>query len=342
MAEPLKLLGAPGSPYTRKMVALLRYRRIAYAIQWGSHRDPPAHLPTPRVKLLPTVYFADGDGGHEAVVDSTPIIRRLETDYPGRSAIPSDPVLAFLNYLIEDFADEWLTKQMFHYRWAHEADAKNAGPLLIFWTKPTINDADAQAMADEFSRGQIERLHVVGSNATTAQTIEESYMRLLECLDGLIQAQGYALGTRPSSADFAIFGQLAQLAIIEPTSAKLANEAAPRVRAWLDRVEDLSGIEPEESDWLDRDKIAHVLTPLLAEIGRVYVPFLLANAEAARSGDVHFDTEIDGRRWTQPVFGYQAKCLRWIREEFAALSAEDQRLTRMMLETAECAELLNE
>ena len=34
--ERLTLIGAPPSPYTRKMIALLRYRHIPYQIIWGN------------------------------------------------------------------------------------------------------------------------------------------------------------------------------------------------------------------------------------------------------------------------------------------------------------------
>ena len=92
--EPIALSGAPGSPYTRKMLAVLRYRRIPYRLL------PPegpalADLPKPKVRLLPTFYLPGPDGALEAVVDSTPIIRRLEKERSGRSVIPADPALAF-------------------------------------------------------------------------------------------------------------------------------------------------------------------------------------------------------------------------------------------------------
>lgn len=339
--ERVELLGVPGSPYTRKMLSLLRYRRIPYNLILGGHKiGEESTRPVPKVKLLPTFYFPDGAGGVEAVVDSTPIIRRLEKDYVGRAALPTDPALGFVNDLIEDFADEWLTKPMFHYRWAHDEDAKNAGPLLIFWSDPTLPDDKAKEMAAFISNHQINRLYVVGSNDVTAPIIEGSFERLVGILDKLVQKNGCVLGPRPSSADFALFGQLTQLAYVEPTSAKLLNKASPRLRAWLDRVEDLSGLNVNEVEWPALSALAPSLRPLLTEIGRVYVPFLLANAKAFQAGDGSFEAEIDGRPWTQPTFPYQAKCLMWLRESFVALPAAAQGQVKDVLAATGCEPLL--
>ncbi len=130
---PISLMGVPGSPYTRKMLAVLRYRRIPYRLLLASHRAPPKGMPRSKVPLLPTFYFPGANGELEAVTDSTPIIRRLENEFQGRSIIPSDPVIAFLDYLLEDYGDEWLTKAMFHYRWYYRADIENAGNILPIW-----------------------------------------------------------------------------------------------------------------------------------------------------------------------------------------------------------------
>ncbi len=338
-AGPLALMGAAGSPYTRKMLALLRYRHIPYAVHWASHRNPPAGYPEPPVKLLPTFYFSKAGGGYEAVVDSTPIIRRLEAEHQGRSVIPRDPVIAFLNYLIEDYGDEWLTKAMFHFRWAHQADIDNAGPMLIFWNDPTLPDDEAASAAKSIAQRQIDRLYVVGSNPTTAATIESSYARLLAILDRLVQTQGYVLGKRPASADFAIYGQLTQLGVIEPTSARIMANVSRRVRGWLDRIEDLSGLAPREADWLARNDL-ETLKPFLTEIGRVYAPFLLANAKAVMSGAGAVEATIDGRAWTQPAFPYQAKCLKWIRDEFQKLAPSDQADIRNLFSGTGCDTLL--
>lgn len=306
----IEVFGAPASPYTQKILALLRYRRIPYQVFWSGLSDPPEGYPLPKVKLLPTVYLRSDDG-LEALVDSTPIIQRLEKIHNDRTVQPESEVLQFLNLLIEDFADEWLTKAMFHYRWHFKKDAENAGPYLAYGQDPQFSSSDGKAMSDAFSQRQISRLPLVGSNQFTAPIIEASFQRLIGILDRIIQRQGFILGARPSSADFAIYGQLTQLGIVDPTSSELLIKISPRLRAWLDRVKDLSG--QSAGPWIEDSTISEHLGELLTEIGRVYTPFLIANAEAAAQGKSEVETVIDQQRWIQPVFPYQVKCLQILR-----------------------------
>lgn len=337
--ERLELTGAPGSPYTRKMLSVLRYRRLPYSVFWGNGNIPEGY-PEPKVRLLPTFFFPDGDNGELVpVTDSTPIIRRLEKDHAGRSVIPTDPTLRFINDLIEDYADEWLTKAMFHFRWAHEADWKNAAPLLVYWGMNTAPKDVAEEFAANFAKRQIDRLYVVGSNEVTAETIESSYERLVEILDQLISRKGFVLGARPASADFALYGQLTQLTTVEPTSMAITQKVSQRVRAWVDLMDDLSGLSPSDEDWFTADEAREALTPLLNEIGRTYTPAMIANGKAVMAGEANFDTEIDGRPWTQPTFKYQAKCLQWLREDHAALSDNERGSVDALLQGSGCEPL---
>ena len=320
MAEvtSLKLKGVPGSPYTRKMLAYLRFRHIPYELLIGD-QSAALGLPEPKVSLLPTFYLPNEDGELEAVVDSTPLIRRFEKERPGRAVLPDDPILNFLSYLIEDYADEWLTKAMFHYRWYYEADIDMAGTVLPHWSNIQASADDLRELKGFVSQRQISRLYVVGSNDTTAPVIEASYKRFLRTMDKLIEKQKFVLGARPSSADFGIYAQLTQLAKFDPTPAAECLALAPRVYAWTDLVDDLSGQPAEEDGWMSVDAAAETLADLLREIGRTYAPALLANAEALRAGEEEMRTTIDGQSWVQPAFPYQAKCLEWINAEYRQL-----------------------
>jgi glutathione S-transferase len=316
---PLRLVGAEGSPYSRKLRAVLRYRRIPHA--WIVRGAPEGRgLPEPRVALLPQLLLPGADGALEAVTDSTPLIRRLEAAWAGRSVIPPDPALDFLDALLEDYADEWLTKAMFHYRWSFAPDVEKAAALLPRWARTELSDERVRPLSEAFAARQIGRLAVVGSNATTAPVIEESYVRLLRLLDARLAETRFVWGGRPGAADFALYGQLTQLTGFDPTPSALALERAPRVVAWVQGVEDLSGLEPAEGDWLAAGALPASLRALLAEVGRVYAPFLLANADALARGAERVECTIDGRPWVQAPFPYQAKCLAWLREARAALA----------------------
>jgi hypothetical protein len=121
---------------------------------------------------------------------------------------------------------------------------------------------------------------------------------------------------------------------------EVARLAAPRVAAWVDLMEDLSGLEPTEADWTSRDAIPETLTALLGEVGRGYVPVMLANAQALLSGAAEVKTEVDGKPWVQQPFPYQGKCLQWLRGEYEALTAADRARADAILRGTECERLL--
>jgi glutathione S-transferase len=325
MQDPVRLVGGTASPYTQKMVALLRYRRIPYAVTWGQVEAVCGIMgvDAPRPVLMPTFFFEE-EGALRATVDSTPIIRRLEAMYPGRSVIPDDPALAFIDYLLEDFGDEWCTKYMFHYRWYPQADADNAGSLLPLGMDVTL---PAQQLAQSkafFSERQIGRLYVVGSNDTTAPVIDASYRRFLAAMEAHLANQKFLLGNRPGSGDFGIYGQLTQLVGFDPTPRAIAHEVSPRTVAWVDQMADQCGLEPAGEDWLAIERQPGTLKGLLQEVGRVYAPAQLANARAVQAGDKTWECEIDGAAWTQQTFPYQAKCLQWTNERYRSLAAGDR------------------
>ncbi len=347
MVVTQELMGAPGSPYTRKMLALMRYRHIPYRVEWQSRifkKDGASRRPQPKVSLLPTFYIKNADGEDSAITDSTPILRQFEQDYNGRHVIPSDPALALLNALVEDYADEWLTKSMFHYRWSYAADIGQAGKILPLWGNITMPDAEMDKLADFVRDRQIGRLSYVGSNVQTAPLIEASFKRFLACAEAHI-ASGFPFmfGQRPASADFAIYGQLTCLAHFDPTPQKIILDIAPRLYAWTGIMEDLSGhVVDEAAGWEDITSIPPSLTAVLQEIGHTYVPYLLANAAAVMKGETQMNFTLDGTQWRQNPFPYQVKCLQWLREDYAALSAADKARFDAAIVHTDCAALFND
>ena len=339
--NPIPIVGNPASPYTRKMLALMRYRRIPYAVEWG---DPRAlikkmGLEEPKPILLPVLVF-NIDGKNKAITDSTPIIRHLENEFSVRRVIPSDPKLNFLNYVLEDFGDEWVTKYMFHYRWHFEDDIEKAGTVLPLMHDVSLENKSHLEFKKYFSELQTSRLWVVGSNNKTAPIIEESYKRFLNQLETCLSINPFLFGKRPSSSDYAIYGQLTQLIGFDPTSSAIAHNISPRAISWIDQMEDLSGLNVHEEDWITFEQAERNLSNIFEEIGKVYMPALLANSNAINQNEKTWTANIDGAEWNQKSFPYQAKCLQWINNEFEVLSNDDQKDILNFLRNTGCSDLI--
>lgn len=338
--HPLKLGGAYGSPYSVKMRAVLRYRRIPFT--WVLRDSALDDLPPVPVRLIPVIAFPDADGVYtEAMIDSSPLIDRLETMVTGRSLTPTDPVVAFLDRLVEDYADEWLTKAMFHYRWYYPEAIDKARRLLPLDHDPQQPDRRWEKAQAFIADRQIGRRALVGCTDENRPVVEASYERLLDLLDAIWHVQPFVFGQRPGRADMGLYGQLRQLVQWDPVSARIAVERSARTVNWVDRVDDLSWlpVDDETAGWCGRDDLPEATTALFAEIGRTYVPFMLANAAAIDRGDDMVDVEIDGHPYRQGTFVYQHKCLGWLRDHYAALAATDRADVDRLLAGTGCERL---
>lgn len=325
------LHGALGSPYSMKMRALLRYRRITHVWSHGPEANAArAKLGAP---VIPVLEYPDGTLAY----DSTPLVYDLEQRHQGRSVIPDDPATAFIAHLLEDFGDEWMTKAMFGYRWLEEVDQLQMSRWLAFDAFKGSGLEQITNFSDAFRDRQVGRMGLVGCTRENFTLIEASTRRVLKALEDHVVNQHFLFGTRPSLAELGLYAQISQLGV-DPTAQAMMRADFPYTFRWLFHIDDMSGIGGE---WDAADsEFSPVVGALLSEVGKVYVPFLLANAAAAEAGEESFRIEVDGLPYTQGVFKYQLKCLRDLRNRYAGLSSEAKAKIDPLLETHNCKEFL--
>lgn len=327
------LHGFNPSPYSVKMRALMRYRRLPFV--WhatGNPRDVAVAAGLPPV--IPVLRFPDG----RVMNDSTPLAYALEREHPGeRSVIPDDPGLAYLSDLLEDFGDEWITKMMFHYRWYYNADRDFAQVWVVSSRDPVMGETKRRREMQAFNDRQVGRMAMVGCTEQNRPVIEASYRFVLDTLDRHVRTMPFLLGSRPSLADFGFYGQL-QILSVDPTPAAEMRARAPDVFCWLMRLDDASGVE---GTWIDAAApLPQGTAALLKHAGETYLPFLAANARALQEGAETFEVELLGQPFAQAPFRYQGKCFDALRKRLAALPASVRQRLDPVLEEAGCLRAL--
>lgn len=333
MTAHYEVHGALGSPYSLKIRALMRYRRLPHIWVHGAatHQAALANVKAP---VIPVVRFPDGSWHN----DSTPLIYALEELHPGaRSVLPPDPARAFLAHLIEDFADEWLTKAMFGYRWLEEVDQVQMSRWLAFDAFKGGGLAQSQGYAAQFRDRQVGRMAIVGCTAENFPLIEASTRAVLAALEAHVVNRHCLFGSRPSLAEFGLYGQLSQLGT-DPTAQTMMRADYPYSYRWLAHIDDMSGID---GAWDAGDaELPEVVRRLLDVIGAVYLPFLVANAAALDQGEAMVRFTAMCLPFEQGVFKYQAKCLADLRARYAALDAAARRQVDPALDASGCLAML--
>ena len=302
-----RIFGAELSPYSVKVRSWFRYKGIDH--EWvvrsstnNSEFNRHAQLP-----LVPLVLCPDG----RALQDSTPIIETLEAEHPEPAIIPDDPALAFVSALLEEYADEWGNKHMFHYRWAYEPDQRSAAERIAriqlggMWPSriPLLGRFMRARIASAVRARMMPRRSFVGSHDGTQYQIERSFATLCELLQRHLADRPYVFGGRPALADFGLWGQMYN-AWSDPTPRQLIERDFDGLIPWIERMLAPAG----QGDWECWDSLGPTLAPLLREeVAELFLPWTRANAVALAAGEHEFSVVLQGREFSQRVQKYHAR-----------------------------------
>ena len=348
------------SPFGLKVILLCRYYglpfrvlpaqgTLAERIQYSLRRELLTRgllpLTWPRMTVedeFPLVPFLFGPKG-ENLYDSTAIAAWFDQHTESsRKLLPDDALAHFVAALIDDYADEFGLYLVHHNRWkvsAHDNDAsaRLAGEMGI----PGVLKKPVMA---RWQRRQTERLPYLFSVApsgfylngmpagvqppsrpgfpATHDLLETAFERLITRLDALLQQRSFILGERMTLADAAVYGQLG-MNLSDPSASRWIQSRAPALYAWLQR---LHQGDHELLNARGELQIDAALTPLLAEISRVFVPLMQQNLTAYERlkgqgetvfNEAAFNTgrslyigEIDGQPFCHVAKPFQAKVWR--------------------------------
>jgi glutathione S-transferase len=331
MAGVYRIFGAELSPYSVKVRSYFRYKNIPHEWIVRSSTNVAEFQRYAKLPLIPLVVTPDGQG----MQDSTPIIEHFEQLYPEPPTQPDDPTLAFLSALIEEYADEWGNKPMFHYRWFYEPDQNSAAERIARSMMPGLSQADLPAAVQNVKERMIPRLKFVGSSAETKDQIEASYRRQLKVLNTHLVGRKYLFGNRPALADFGLYAQLYQCST-DPSPAAIMRESAPNVVKWIQEM-----LGPRaEGDFETWQTLGPTLMPLLKdEIGGTFFPWTTANAQALAASQKEFSLTLGGKPFSQETQKYHAKSLAALKSKYAALA--DRSTLDPILRESGCLEYLS-
>jgi glutathione S-transferase len=333
-----KLYGFLMSPYSMKLRAYLRYRRIPF--QWCSGME--AHdIARTKVKtyMVPVIQYPDGTYEN----DSTPIIDKFEEKIAERRTDPENEADAFLAYLIEDFADEWLLWPFFMHRWRLEVDQKHNSQWILYEAmKGAINNDGFETMSELWANRQIDLTKKQCGSPDYDDMLDDSFQTFLGIMEKAVANGLFFFGSRPSRAEIGIYGILSQ-EVQDLTASAFMRDKYNFTMRWVSIIDDLSGVEGEwEPLSTDQEKLmSSPVAEILKLSGKYHLPLLQANEKALVNGEETFSFDIDGTDFKRVSHDRHSNCLPELQKRYAKLSSESKVALKPVLEESGCLGILD-
>lgn len=336
------------SYFSGKMQAYLRYQQIPHETRHASWMQLAHELVEEAgVMEVPMIRLADG----RLMRDTTSMIEHFEAHGSTAPVLPEDPALAWLMQLMEDYADEGLWRPALYFRWAYPKDAELYArrfhedfldlPLLHL---PVVG-RPIRAIQRRHMIWRQRRHYMAGEGVTRAnrEAVEQHYRDELADLETLLAERDFLLGDRPCLVDFGYFASMFRHFSIDPTPGRIMREQAPRTYAWVARLwaarADQLAAQPLRS--FDALAAEPAVRGILGRIARIYLPYLLANAQAVHARRARFDVEIDGHAWPDlPAVPFRAWGRKRLVRSYAALPEDARARLAPLLRDTGCEALL--
>ncbi len=329
----LELYGSDISYFTGKLENYLRLKGLDYRLH-------PMKFPGDARRMqrelglfqMPALQLPDG----RWMTDTTKIIQWMEAEHPSPALIPEDPAAAFLCYLLEDYADEWLWRPAMHYRWHYPEGAHFASRHLAAEHLGAIRMPAGLKRA--FMRWRQRSGYTRGDGVTAGNIagVESIYLRLLDQLEAIFSRRPFLLGERPTLADIGFSGPFFRHFALDPVPLEILRQRAPAVLEWVAR---LWNTRPVENPW--PAAVPDDLGPILDDIGHHYLPYLNANLQAVAAGKKRFDAEVGGVAYRGARYSrYRVWCLAELRGHFDALPGGARQKVEALLRQHGCWEPL--
>jgi len=303
-----RLFGAETSAYSTKMRSYLKYK--AFSFDWvpRTQESEEELKRLSRFGTLPVLVTSSGFAVH----DTTPMMEALEADSPEPSATPADPATAFLACVLEEYADVWLAKAAFHYRWTRKKDQRLAAQRSIEEYYSAGAPGDRKATEDLAIETMASQLKAMQLDGDLGPVVEKSFKKLIKLLDEHLKKHLFIFGDRPSIADFAIAGQLIQM-LKDPTPAKIIEKDGEFVAKWCEFMSAPTASGP----FAALDDLKETLAPLFAEdLAAFFLPWAAENLETSLAGNESFEVTLGKDKLTLTPLRSAARSFRELRRKF--------------------------
>ncbi len=320
-----RVLQCFSSPYSQKLLAYLHYKEIPYKRVEANLDGHMEEIPKLVGQVIVPVMIAPDK---QVLQDTTPIMEHFEQSYSHKRAIPDHERLAFIMWLIEEFADEYLPRVIMHTRWNNDlnrsAISHRIARGLSFAKVETAQQLAPMVLQRQSGIGQY--LDII--RETQQKSIDQQILDLLAILEEHFESHQFILGDRPSLADFALYGPLRAHIFNDPASSETMEVYGSHTCNWLDTIANFGDTrgcvgQTEFGAWMSLNQdLPPSLQKLLVFISKTYLPIAISNAKAVANKDKTYTTQVYGEQITPRSHQYRAWSLEQLQNRYLALSKD--------------------